>query len=492
MDVTIRRDATTPIYRQIVEQVRDQIVSGVLPAGFRLPPVRQIAAQQGLTRLTVHSAYAELQAQGLVEAQVGRGTFVAPGAIGHEGNPDRVSSRSEWMKGGLIAGLLRADASRDMISFAQAFPAPEALPVRELERAMRAVLKGSNALGYGPMQGHVELREAIAALVLERGVSARPDNILVTAGAQQGIDVVLGACTQPGDTIAVEEPTYPGILDVAALRHLKVIGVPADEGGIRVDALRTTCTSHRPRLLYLVPTCSNPAGRTLAQERRAALLHLAHAHGVTVVEDDIYGLLPFDAPAPPALKSDDAADVVIYVISFSKMVAPALRIGGLIAPPSLLPGLAAAKGSSDLVCSSLLQLALAGYLRQGHLAPHLRAVRDMYRERAEAMCRGLERYLPACRWSRPEGGLSMWVRLPDGVSERDFATDAFRAGVALVPGGMLFPDAQQHGHMRLSFGTEPPERIERGLRLLGRVLEGHLRRNSAAPVMAHGTASPLV
>jgi DNA-binding transcriptional MocR family regulator len=271
-----------------------------------------------------------------------------------------------------------------------------------------------------------------------------------------------------------------------------VVGIPSDVGGIRVDALEAACVAHKPRLLYLVPTCGNPTGRTLVHDRRASILRLARVHGMLIIEDDIYGFLGFDSPDSPALKSEDQDDVVLYLTSFSKMLAPALRLGALIAPASLLPGLAAAKGSSDLVCSSLLQFALAEYLRQGHLVPHLTRVRALYRERCDAMQAAIERYLPDCTASEPEGGLSMWVQLPDGIKESDFAADALEAGVAVVPGEAFFPDAQRGSFIRLGFGMQPPERIERGVIALGQVLQTHLRRGSGRFSLARGTAGPLV
>ncbi|HEX6506448.1 MAG TPA: PLP-dependent aminotransferase family protein [Chloroflexota bacterium] len=492
MQIRIDRDADVPIYRQIVDQVAEQIRTGALPAASRLPPIRRVAVELGITRLTVHSAYSELQAQGLVESHVGRGTFVASQKSRAIARLSESAHHPEWVADGFIANLLQAGGQEDIVSFAQAFPAPETIPVRDLRRAVQLAMRRPASFDYGPIQGHAELREHIAAVLLDRGVSTAAQRILITAGAQQAIDVILRTCTEPGDAIAVEAPTYPGVLELADLRHLRVLGVPSDDGGIRVDALEAMCATHRPRLLYLVPTCGNPTGRTLVQDRRASILSLARTHDMLIIEDDIYGLLAFDPPAPPALKSDDQDDVVLYLTSFSKMLAPALRTGALLAPVSLLPRLAAAKGSTDLVCSSLLQLALNEYLRQGYLLPHLDMVRDVYRERCAAMRTAIERYLPSCTASEPEGGLSIWLRLPDGVNESDFAADALDVGVAVVPGQAFFPDVQHGSFIRLGFGMQSPERIERGIPALGQVLQAHVRRGPPRPSLARGTASPLV
>lgn len=492
MHIRIDRHAEIPLYRQIVDQVRDGIRTGALPAGSRLPPVRQVATQLGLTRLTVHSAYSELQAQGLVESHIGRGTFVAWDESRARAKLSEAPYHPEWEGDGFISNLLRAGEQEGIVLFAQAFPAPETIPMRDLRRAAQLAMRRPGSFEYGPIQGHAQVREQLAALLVDRGVSTSPEAMLITAGAQQAIDVALRTCTEPGDTILVEAPTYPGMLELAALRHLHVVGVPSDDGGIRVGSVEAACATHRPRLLYLIPTCGNPAGRTLAPERRAAILRLAQEHDFLIVEDDIYGFLSFDAPSPPALKGDDKRDRVIYLTSFSKMLAPALRLGALVSPMSLLPRLTAAKGSSDLVCSSVLQMALTEYLRQGLLEPHLARVRELYRERCDATRAAIEQHMPSCRASEPQGGLSLLLRLPDGVSASDFATDALEAGVAVVPGQAFFPGVQPGSFLRMAFGMQPPERIEQGVMALGDVLEAHLRRTAPKRRVVQGVASPLV
>jgi DNA-binding transcriptional MocR family regulator len=290
----------------------------------------------------------------------------------------------------------------------------------------------------------------------------------------------------------VEEPTYPGVLELASLRGQRVIGLPADADGLRVDALEMACAAHRPRLLYLVPTFNNPTGRSLSAERRAALLRVANRHGLTVLEDDTYGFLGFERRAPPPLKCEDLEERVIYILSFSKMLAPALRLGVLVAPAPLLPALAAAKQSADLVCSVLLQRALARYLRQGHLAPHLHRVRSLYRQRRDVMLEVLGRSLGGCGWSLPEGGVSLQLTLPPGVGEREFSREAMDAGVGITPGAAFYATPQQVASLRLSFGGEPAERIRQGVATLGQVLEDHLRRRSEMLSRPPGAASPLV
>jgi DNA-binding transcriptional MocR family regulator len=271
-----------------------------------------------------------------------------------------------------------------------------------------------------------------------------------------------------------------------------VVGVPNQRGELSVDALEAACSAHDPRLLYLVPTFSNPTGRSLSVASRSAVLRLASARGLLVIEDDTYGFLGLDGPPPSPLKRDDADERVVYITSLAKTLAPALRLGAVIAPASLMPSLAAAKQSSDLVCSALLQRALADYLRSGRLAAHLDAVRPLYRERRDAMMSALERHLPQCGWARPEGGLSVWVDLPEGIVERDLTVDALRRGVGIAPGSAFFPRPRRCGSIRLSFGAHPPERIEQGVASLGRVLERHLPGSLEGMPLAGGAAGPLI
>jgi DNA-binding transcriptional MocR family regulator len=491
VQLSLQRNIDVPIYRQIVNQVREQIRIGTLRDGSRLPPVRQLAAECGLTRLTVHSAYAELQAEGLVESHVGRGTYVTAGAPAVP-PIERPAQPAPWISQGILANLLGRGELGDLLSFAQAFPAPETYPARELGRALQAALTEQGVLGYGHIQGEPELREEVATLLLERGMSVSPDHMLITSGAQQGIDLALRALTQPGDVILVEDPVYPGVLELAALRGQRVVGIPNDGGELRIDALEAACSAYAPRLLYLVPTYSNPTGKSLTRECREAVLRTASAHNLWILEDDTYGLLGFDRSTPPALQSMGRSERVVYITSFSKMLTPALRLGALVAPVSVLPALAAAKQSSDLVCSALMQRALAHYLRQGRMAMHLQGVRELYVQRRDAMLQALQRHLPRCTWTDPEGGLSLWVDLPPGIIERDFTADALRQGIGIAPGAVFFAKPQFRGSMRLSFGVQAPERIEEGVAALGRVLETHLQRRDSMTSLAGGAAGPLV
>jgi DNA-binding transcriptional MocR family regulator len=499
MKLLLDRHSDTPLYRQIAEQIRELIRTGVLTAGCRLPTVRRLALDHGLTRLTVQSGYAELQTQGLVESYVGRGTFVAERAQTMSIPTARAAlSRSAvdpatWRSGSsLLSELVRMGEQPQMLSFAQAIPASSTYPTRELQQALSRVLQHPDALDYGPIQGEAELREQVSPLLLERGIAESPEAILISAGAQQGIDVALRALAKPGDVILAEQPVYPGIMELAAAHGLRVVAIPMDEGGMRVQELEVACSAHRPRLVYTVPTFHNPTGLSLDPDRGEALLALAREHDFLLLEDDVYGLLAYDGEVPLPLKARDQSGRVIYITSFSKSLAPGLRLGALAAGPDWLAPLAAAKQSSDLICSSLMQRALALYLRRGHFASHLQEVRILYRERRDAMFKALDTYLPSCGYTRPRGGLSIWVTLPEDIDEYDFCREATLRGVGVARGQAFFAQPQPHGHMRLCFGSHAPDQIEQGVRVLGELLQDYRRHRTLLLARAGLSAHPLV
>lgn len=492
MHLQIQHNTDLPLYRQLMEQIRALIHSGALSPGDRLPTVRQLAAELGLTRLTVHAAYAELQAQGLIESFVGRGTFVAARPLPGQW---QVSSLPQppapWHVEGLLAEM-EGQTSAPLLNFAQAHPAPEAFPTRELSKALRAALNDPAALNYGVIQGETVLREQVSRLLLERGITTSPDHVLITAGAQQGIGLALGALTVPGDVVLVEEPTYPGVLELAALHGQRLVGIPTDAEGISLAALEATCRAYHPRLLYLIPAYHNPTGHTLSPTRHAAVLSMARTHQMLIVEDDIYGFLALDGPAPLPLKASDTEGQVLYITSFSKIFTPGLRLGALVAAPTYLPKLAACKQSTDLTCSPLLQQALADYLRRGYLAAHLQRARALYRERRDAMLAALERSLSPCIWTHPNGGFSIWITLPAPVNEQNVVRQAREQGIGVAPGRLFFPQPRREGYIRLCFGAHPPKRIEEGIARLGQVLQGYLQRHQEVVARAGRETGPFV
>jgi Transcriptional regulators containing a DNA-binding HTH domain and an aminotransferase domain (MocR family) and their eukaryotic orthologs len=485
MKLVLQRKGDLPLYRQIVNQIREYIRSGILPVGSRLPTVREMAREYGLTRLTVHTAYAELQVEGLVEAVVGRGTFVAA----HPPIPTSFFSPVEtatptrsspsWLSQGMLADMMRMEEQPDLLSFAQAIPAPETYPLYDLSRSLRCVLDDPTALSYSSTLGELSLREEVAHVLLDRGIVTSPDLVMITAGAQQAIDLALRAFVLPDSVVLVEEPTYVGMLELAAQRGQRIMSVTCDEQGILPEALEAACKHYHPRLLYLIPTFHNPTGRSLSAERRQALLRLAHIYDFLIFEDDVAGMLAYDDLPILAMKASDPDERVIYATSFSKMLLPGIRLGAIVAAEKHLFPLLTAKRTSDLFCSPLLQLALADYLHHHHLSAHLQRVRPIYRARRDASLSALQRHLPECTWTIPSGGFNLWVTLPPLINERDFYLQAIEHGIGIAPGAAFYTQSPSRAHMRLSFGAHTPARIEQGMETLGSLLQTqlqHLRR----------------
>jgi DNA-binding transcriptional MocR family regulator len=468
-----------PLYQQIVTQIKQQISIGTLPPGTRLPPVRDLARQLGLTRLTVHSAYSELQADGWVEATVGRGTFVAhppqppiaPPTLGRNVTPD-----------GVMSDMLQINQISGFHALSQADPDPALFPADEYWQCLDALRpQAAELLRYGTPQGDVALRVALTDLLRDRGVDAMPDEIMVTSGVTQGLSLVARTLAEPGSTALVEQPTYLGLLNVLKAEGIQPIGVPLDEQGPQIDAFERLIVQHRPRFFYSVPVYQNPTGLVISDERRRQLLELVARYRLPLVEDDIYGRLSYDKPAPPALYASDSSGQVIYVGGVSKMLIPGLRVGYLVVPPSLRSRLLSLRRATDLHGPTFVQRALAEFLQRGRLQGHLRRVLPHYRDRRDALLRSLERWMPpGVSWTRPEGGFCCWLTLPQHAALDGLYRMALDRGVAYTPGEVFMTQPDDHQHIRLCFGAQPPEVIREGVALLAELLHERLSRENVS------------
>ncbi len=485
-----------PQYRRIASTLRARIAAGDLRAGERLPAIRALAAELGVGRHTVEEAYAELTAEGLLEARVGQGTFVAvppdggqgdgrAGAPWVSGHREPIVTGEAISPGQVLREALRPDRGPDQISFILGAPAADLFPVGELQRALNATLReeGAEALGYEPTEGYAPLRAALARHLIGLGIAAGPGEIIVTSGAQQAIDLALRALTRPGDYVVTESPTYLGILEACEANGVRLIGVPLDEEGMEVKRLAPLLAQYRPKLLLTIPDSHNPTGITMSLQRRRRLLALAAAHELPILEEDAYGELRYGGIAVPRLKALDGGEGVIYVSSFSKVMLPGLRLGYLLAAGDPYRRILLAKQASDRASGSLVQRAISRCLESRRLRSYVAAVSRRCRERRDAMLAALARHLPpGARWTVPDGGLYLWVRLPDGVSALALYEAALALGVVVAPGGAYFPDGGDQPFIALNFAAQPPERIEEGVRRLGAALRGVM------PASARGAA----
>lgn len=382
------------------------------------------------------------------------------------------------MRASEIRALFSVANRPEVVSLAGGMPYLEGLPLDVIADTMQRLIatKGTTALQYGSGQGEEVLREHITQVVALEGVSAHPDDVVVTTGSQSALDLVTRIFVDPGDVVIAEAPSYVGALGVFRSYQADVVHVPLDADGLVPAELDATLTrlaaeGRRVKFLYTIPTFQNPAGVSLSVERRPQVLEICRRHGVLVVEDDPYGLLGFDDEPLPALRSYDA-DGVLYLGSFSKTFAPGYRVGFVIAPHAVRDKLVLASESAVLSPSNASQLAVATYLETCDWKAQIKAYREMYRERRDALVGALGEHLPSASWNVPNGGFFVWVRLPDGLDSRAMLPRAVTARVAYVPGTAFYYDGSGSDHMRLSFCFPTPERIREGVRRLAGVVNG--------------------
>jgi 2-aminoadipate transaminase len=382
-----------------------------------------------------------------------------------------------------IRELLKLTEQPGMISFAGGLPAPEAFPAEEIGLATERVLaqQAHRVLQYGPTEGFPPLRELIASLMQQRGLQASADDILLLSGSQQGLDVVGKLLIDPGAPVLVENPTYLGALQAWRPYQPQYVTLPVDDQGLQIDALEQALIDLEraktpPRFLYTVATFQNPTGVTLSYERRLALLDLAERYDLPIIEDDPYGELRYDGthlPTLAALDSQRHGEVrhVIYFSTFSKLLAPGLRVGWLVAPAVVRRPVVQMKQGLDLHTGTLAQAIAYESCRDGLLDSHVPRIRQLYHTRRDAMLAALERTMPAgVRWTRPEGGMFVWLTLPEGQQAAELLQRGIEQQVAFVPGEAFHPNGGGSSTFRLNFSFSPPAVIAEGVERLARAM----------------------
>ncbi|MEZ4444293.1 MAG: PLP-dependent aminotransferase family protein [Polyangiaceae bacterium] len=476
-----------PLYQQLFDQIVERIRSGGWPPGFKLPPTRQMAAQLGAHRNTVVRAYEELVAAGYVESLVGRGTFVAAREQPFALEPP-VARELPW--GSLLAPAADAEPLRRLEQYRRAptpghavnlsmmQPSPDLLPHKAIRRCLDHVLRtrGPRALGYAPREGVPALREQIAAHLVKVGVPARAEDVIVTTGSQQAIDLIGRALVSPGDRFLTDGMTYTGALNLLTMAGGQVVGVPSDAEGPDMRALELLASRGPVKGLYLMPNNHNPTGRTIGAERRRELIAWSHRSGLPLVEDDYGADIDLDGePAPPYLRALDGQ--VIYVSTFSKKLIPALRVGFVLAPRPLTEVFARLKHAMDLGTSALLQHALAEFLERGYLKAHYQRVLPEYRRRRDVLVAALDEHLPdEVTFEVPRRGLVLWLSLPTGLSAHEAHEAARRAGVIVSPSTLHAVDGLRRDGLRLSYCHASPDDLALGAQRLGKALSEVLRR----------------
>lgn len=394
---------------------------------------------------------------------------------------DRYAARMQGMTASEIRALFAVANRPEVVSLAGGSPYTAALPLDAVGSMLADLIadRGPMALNYGPGQGDPVLREQVCEVMALEGIHASPEDVVITVGSQQALDLVSRVFLDPGDVVLAEAPSYVGALGTFAAAQAEVRHVEMDDDGLVPDALRAAldrCAGEgrRAKFLYTVPNFHNPAGVSLSAARRPEILEIASATGLLVLEDNPYGLLGFDGETQPALRSH-ADDGVIYLGSFSKTFAPGLRVGWVLAPHAAREKLVLASEAQVLCPPSFSQFAVSRYLATQPWQQQVKVFREVYRERRDALLEELGRLLPAeCRWTVPTGGFYSWVRLPEGLHSKVMQPRALSARVAYVPGTGFYADGQGGGYLRLSYCFPPPERIREGVRRLAAVIEEEL------------------
>lgn len=458
-----------PLYRQLFDQIRLSIDRGDLAADSRLPASRELAVSLGINRTTVSAAYELLESEGLIRQEVGRGSFVQPSARQRVNWDDLLASDE---------GLAMPPAAEVPLSFAASRPGERQFPLEAFRATLRevadseelpAILQLGAPAGYGP------LRRYLFEQARRDGVAGPGDDLLITNGVQQCFDLLQRALAARGETVVVEDPVYPGLKNVFVRGGARVAGAPVGPHGLDLEALERIFAREHPRLLIVTPSFQNPTGTTLPAAARRSLLALAHAHGVVVVENDLYGELSYEAAPPAPLKSLDKSGDTVLLKSFSKMSFPGLRVGWLIGPRHLVQRLTELKQLSDIHSDQLAQAALLRFAESGRLEEHWQEVRRAGRERLRAVIDACERELPpGTRFTRPAGGMSLWVRLPEPLDAAALLDRAAAQGVAYLPGRYFAVAREERSSLRLSFAGLEPDEIRRGVAILGRLFREEL------------------
>jgi len=494
-----------PLYIQLRDQLRALVHTGELRPGDRIPASRELATHLGVHRTTVANAYAELESEGLIQGHVGRGTFICAADGTMKITPPAPSSPISATNGAVRWESLFSDERGDEalsrltdgvpaegISFVLARPDAQHFPVAAIRQCCNTVMKreGARILQMGASDGYGPLKEVLLDLLRSEGLQLRNENLLITDGCQQALDLICKAFLRPGDSVVMENPTYPGAIAIFAGARVRCLGVPVRaespdpkvngnplaSPGVDLNALEATLMANRVKLIVLTPDFQNPTGTSLTIAARRRVIEIAARYQVPIVEDHIYARLR-TREKTPSLKQLDRGNGVIQIDSFSKMAFPGLRVGWCIAPENVIERLRLVKQTTDLHTDQLSQATLAEFIRRGWLVRHLNKMRALYTRRLAAIEKALERHLPeGARWTRPEGGMCVWVELPAGFDASELLIHAREHGVLFAPGRYFYFQNPQPNTLRLGFAGVAEREIARGIATLADVLRVEMRK----------------
>jgi DNA-binding transcriptional MocR family regulator len=455
------------------------VASGIIQSGEKLPATRELAGLLGLNRTTVSAAYAVLEQANILEGHVGRGSFIAARST----RTESTSPQPDWEA---LLPPLETEAigasSPITISFASSRPAQRSFPLEQFRRLTKEVIDSPEAaqiLQLGSSYGYAPLRRFLIEQATQAGIARPTDDLIITNGCQQGLDLLARLFfseNRAGNKgVVLEDPVYHGLIRVFSRTGANILAIPVDAHGLDPALLEDTLQQHRPRMLVVTPSYQNPTGATLPLERRKRIVELAQRYSVVLVENDIYSELRYQGPALPTLKQLDESGNTILLRSYSKVSFPGLRVGWAIAPRPVIARLAEAKQLSDLHSDQLSQAALLHFAESGELERHLERTRTAGAELLNCVVDACARFLPAgSRFTRPTGGMSLWVELPAPLSAESLLRRASERGIDFLPGRYFSANRPYTRGFRLSFGGLTPEEIVRGLEILGEAARAEL------------------
>jgi 2-aminoadipate transaminase len=511
MKIQLDRDAgqegRLPLARQIQTHIERLMVQGLLAPGVKLPATRELAEELGVNRTTVASAYEELVASGWARAHVGQGTFVADRPPQRPAAAPVTLPRLDWS--GLLskrAQVVWADMRRreaygqvmrpapGIISFAGGMPDSTLFPTDAFRRVLNGVIReeGRELLQYYQAAGYPPLRQYLASYLLRFGVEARPEEILIVNGSQQGFDLVARTLLDPGDFVAIEQPSYPRAMQVFRSFGAELLSVPVGAEGLDVGHLERLLERQEPKLLYCQPSAHNPTGVTMGLAARRRLLDLAARHRLPIVEDGFDGTLYYGERPPGPLKALDVSGLVVYIGTFSKILFPGLRLGWIVAPPELIERLEMAKQLADIHTSPLIQAAVYHFCQRRLLDRHQARALKEYGKRRDALLEGLRVHMPSgVTWTETRGGFSLMLTLPEGMDATALLSRAHARGVTFTPGNAFFVDGGGERTLRLSFSSLPLAQVGEGTRRLADAIRDQARQPGRA-AREPGLVVPLV
>ncbi len=482
MKILLDRRSPDPIYLQIRDRINRLIRSGTLQPGDRLPSIRVLAENTQVNKLTVIEAYSILEADGLIYARPGAGYFVheeaiAPSQAKSTFAPTQdviIPEQGEMSFFDIYTASMRAHSQKDIIDLSCGFIRPYGLEhfQRATKRAMKEIAE--TLFNYDLPQGQPILRKQIAQLLMQQGLEVSPEALIITNGSMQAVSLALHYYVRPDDWVIVETPTYHGGLAILQELGARVIGIPMTSEGMNLELLAQYLHSHRPKLIYTISTLHNPTGITTTQSHRQQLLKLAQEYNCPVLEDNAYEGLSF-SNVPPPIKAIDPASSVTYVGTFSKTLMPGLRVGYMVPPKADYQTLLERKLLRDLSASSISQAIISEFLASGYYRRHLNQLRSLNLRSRNVMLKALEQHFPeTATWTVPNGGLFLWVHLPDQAPIQAIHYEAAAQKVLVAAGSAFFPSQQGYPAMRLNF-SQPIEDIETGIAILGKVIREALQ-----------------